>query len=71
MREVPHQVRPGLGLLIGVAGLVAALCAVNAMLASVGERRREIGLLRAVGATRRQVSRLVLAKAALEGQPPC
>jgi putative ABC transport system permease protein len=67
MREVPHQARPGLGLLIGVTGLVALLGVVNAMLASVAGRRREIGLLRAVGATRQQVGRLILAEAALLG----
>ena len=46
---------------------MAGLGVVNAMLASVAERRREIGLLRAVGATQRQVSRLILAEMALLG----
>ena len=67
LRAMFDQARAGIGLLIGVTGLVALLGVVNAMLASVGERRREIGLLRAVGATRRQVSRLILAEAALLG----
>jgi putative ABC transport system permease protein len=40
---------------------------VNAQLSSVAERRREIGLLRAVGATRRQVMGHVLAEAAWLG----
>jgi len=67
VRQVFHQARLSIGLLIGITGLVAALGVVNAMLASVAERRWEIGLLRAVGATRRQVGRLVLAEAALVG----
>jgi len=41
--------------------LVQALVGVvNTLLLSVGERRREFGLLRAAGATRRQILRLVL-----------
>lgn len=40
--------------------LQALVGVVNTLLLSVGERRREIGLLRAAGATRRQVLRLVL-----------
>jgi len=67
VRQMFHQARLSIGLLIGITGLVAALGALNAMLASVAERRWEIGLLRAVGATRRQVGRLVLAEAALVG----
>jgi len=47
--------------------LVAGLGVVNAMLASVAERRREIGLLRAVGATRSQVHRMILAEMAMLG----
>ena len=67
LRAMFDQAQSGLGLLIGVTGLVALLGVVNAMLASVGERRREIGLLRAVGATRQQVCRLILSEAALLG----
>jgi len=67
LREVFHRTQVSIGLLIGITGLVAGLGVVNAMLASVAERRREIGLLRAAGATRSQVSRLILAEAALLG----
>jgi len=67
LREVFYQARLSIGLLIGITGLVAGLGVINAMLASVTERRREIGLLRAVGATRSQVGRLVLAEAAMLG----
>jgi putative ABC transport system permease protein len=47
--------------------LVAALGVVAALLISVLQRRRELGLLRAVGATRRQVLHSVLAEATLMG----
>jgi putative ABC transport system permease protein len=50
-----------------VVGLVAALGVVTALLISVLQRRRELGLLRAVGATRAQVLRSVLAEAGLMG----
>jgi putative ABC transport system permease protein len=50
-----------------VVMLVAGLGVVMALLISVLQRRREIGLLRAIGATRVQVVRAVLAEAALMG----
>lgn len=51
----------------GVVGLVAALGVVTALMISVLQRRRELGLLRAVGASRGQVLRSVLAEAILMG----
>jgi putative ABC transport system permease protein len=62
-----HQARLSIALLIGITGVVALLGVLNAMLASVAERRREIGLLRAVGATRLQIRRQILAEMALLG----
>lgn len=50
-----------------VVGLVAALGVVTALLISVLQRRRELGILRALGATRPQVLRSVLAEATLMG----
>jgi putative ABC transport system permease protein len=50
-----------------VIGLVALLGVVGALLISVLQRTRELGLLRAVGATRSQVLRSVLAEATLMG----
>src|SRR5262249_31938732 len=50
-----------------VIGLVAMLGVVSALIISVLQRRRELGLLRAVGASRSQVLRTVLAEAALMG----
>ncbi len=52
-------------LLLAVAA--AALGVVNTTVMSVAERRRELGLLRAAGATRRQVSAVVVGEAALIG----
>jgi len=53
--------------LLLLAVVVAALGVVNTMVINVTERRREIGLLRAVGATQRQVRRAVVAEAATLG----
>ncbi len=50
-----------------VALLVAALAVTNTMLTAVVERRREIGLRRVVGATRRQVIGLLVTEAAMLG----
>src|SRR4029079_9599067 len=60
----------GYGIAIGqeiVVVLVAALGVVTALLISVLQRRREMGLLRAIGASRAQVVYLVLAEACLMG----
>ena len=48
-----------------VAGIVAALGVVTTLTISVLQRRRELGLLRAVGATQEQVLALILAEALL------
>jgi putative ABC transport system permease protein len=50
-----------------IVGVVAVLGVVMALLISVLQRRREIGLLRAVGATQAQVLRSVVAEATLMG----
>ncbi len=50
-----------------VVVLVAALGVITALLISVLQRRREMGLLRAIGASQAQVVYLVLAEAALMG----
>ena len=61
------QVRSMLSGLLLVTIVAAALGVVNTTTISVSERRRELGLLRAVGATRRQVSAVVAGEAALMG----
>jgi putative ABC transport system permease protein len=53
--------------LTSIAGLVAGLGIANTLAASVIERRREIGVLRAVGMTRTQVRRLIVTEAGLLG----
>ncbi len=45
--------------LLGLSVIIAALGVVNTLTLSVVERTRELGLLRAVGATRRQIRRAV------------
>lgn len=50
-----------------IVAVVAALGVVTALLISVLQRRRELGLLRAVGATQPQVLKTVLAEAFLMG----
>jgi putative ABC transport system permease protein len=51
-----------------IVGLVTLLGVVSALFISVLQRRRELGLLRAVGASRGQILGTVLAEAALMGQ---
>lgn len=51
--------------LLGLALFIALLGIANTLALSVLERTREIGLLRAVGMTRRQVRRMVLAESAM------
>lgn len=50
-----------------LASFAAAFGVVNTMLMSVDERRREIGLLRAVGATRAQMQRIIIGEAVFMG----
>ena len=51
--------------MLGLSVVIAALGVVNTMALSVVERTRELGLLRAVGASRRQVRRMVRWEAVL------
>jgi putative ABC transport system permease protein len=50
-----------------IAIVVAALGIVNTLTMNVLERTREIGMLRSIGMTRRQVAKMVLAESALMG----
>ncbi|KAA3661405.1 MAG: hypothetical protein DWQ04_16575, partial [Chloroflexi bacterium] len=50
-----------------LAVLAAALGVINTTIMSVNERQRELGLLRAVGATKRQVQRVVVGETMLMG----
>jgi putative ABC transport system permease protein len=50
-----------IALLVGLLGLL------NTLLISVMERKREIGMLRAIGSTQRQISTMILIEALLQG----
>ena len=50
-----------------IAILVAALGIANALLAFVLERRRELGILRVLGANRHQLRKIILTEAAWSG----
>jgi ABC-type antimicrobial peptide transport system permease subunit len=62
--RVVEIVLGGIGL---IALLIAALGITNAMLAAVRERRREIGVLKAIGARDRDVRRVFLLEAGTLG----
>jgi putative ABC transport system permease protein len=73
-QELQHRIDDMIERLYGIAlsqqfvvMFVAALGVVTALLISVLQRRREMGLLRAIGAARGQVVRSVLAEACLMG----
>jgi putative ABC transport system permease protein len=57
----------GLGSLSVVSLVAGAFVILNSFLMNLGERRRQLALLRALGATRRQVTRLLLREAVLLG----
>lgn len=56
-----------LNTLVAIAVIVAALGVINTLLMNIMERTREIGMLRSLGMTRRQVSRMILAEAGTMG----
>jgi putative ABC transport system permease protein len=49
---------------MAVAIIIAALGIVNALLISVSERKRELGVLRAIGGLRGQIRKMILLEAA-------
>ena len=53
--------------LLGVLALPSLIALLNTLAIGVIERTREIGMLRAIGATRRQVRRMVIAEVAAAG----
>jgi putative ABC transport system permease protein len=57
----------GLNVISALSLVAAVFIVLNAFLMNVGERRRDLAMLRAVGTTRRQMVRLVLREAALLG----
>lgn len=67
MMALVSEIQALLNALLLLAVIVAALGVVNTMVINISERRREIGLLRAVGATQRQVRQAVMVEAAVLG----
>jgi putative ABC transport system permease protein len=65
--ELLTALHTGLGIFGAVALFVGALLIYNTFAMTVAERTAELGLLRALGATRRQVLALVLGEAAVLG----
>jgi putative ABC transport system permease protein len=65
--RLADQIALLLNALLLLAVIVAALGVLNTMVINVTERRREIGLLRAIGATQKQVRRMVVAEGAVLG----
>ncbi len=47
--------------------IIAIMGVINALLASILERKREIGILRSIGATKKQIGRIILSEAGLIG----
>ena len=65
LQGVVDDVLAMVSVLVALAVLIALIGIVNTMALSVLERTRELGLLRAVGMTRRQVRRMIRIEAAL------
>lgn len=62
-QEVLLMTQQGLGCLSVVSLVAGAFVIVNAFLMNLGERRRQLAILRALGATRSQITRLLLREA--------
>lgn len=66
-QEILLMTQQGFGSLSVVSLVAGAFVIVNAFLMNVGERRRQLAILRALGATRGQITRLLLREAAWLG----
>lgn len=62
-RETMYATENGLHMSIAFALLISAFIIYNTFQMAVGERRRQIGILRAIGATSQQVSQMILREA--------
>ncbi len=56
-----------LGVISGIILLTSAIAIMSTFLATISERRRELGLFRALGATKKQIRRLILNEAIIIG----
>lgn len=71
LRKILQQAFGLVDVLQLVALIIAVLGVINTMLASVLDRQREIGVLRAVGGLRRQVQQMIMIEAGLMGLCGC
>jgi len=65
--EVSKSVNMFLAGIGGVAFLIAGLGIMNTMMISVAERKREIGIMKAIGAGKRRIMRVFLIESAVQG----
>jgi len=65
--EVSNSVNVFLAGIGGVAFLIAGLGIMNTMMISVAERKREIGIMKAIGAGKRKIMKVFLFESALQG----
>src|SRR5205807_569538 len=66
-RDAMNATENGLATLSVSSPVAGAFVILNAFLMNLGERRRQLAILRALGATRRQITRLLLREALLLG----
>ena len=67
VRELSNRAFGLLDVLANIGVVVAALGVINTMMMNVLERQREIGSLRSIGMTRRQIIRMILAESGAMG----
>ncbi len=65
--ETLLSMQMGMNFASALSLFASGLIVLNALLMNVSERRRQIGILRAIGATRQQVTRIILREAAFFG----
>jgi putative ABC transport system permease protein len=66
-RETLLSMEMGMSFAAALSLFASALIVLNALLMNVSERRRQLGILRSVGATRRQVTTLILREGLILG----
>lgn len=67
LSQVSKSVNMFLAGIGGIAFLIAGLGIMNTMMISVAERKREIGIMKAIGAGRRRIMQVFLLESALQG----
>ena len=67
VRTQSRQIQGMLGALGAVAILISAICVANTMMMAITERTREIGVLKVLGTTRKDIEKLFLTEALLVG----